>query len=162
MIVVSNTSPITNLAAIEQIELLQKLYKTIIIPQAVYDEMANLGYEVPGTKEVKTLAWIQTQPVNNSTLVAELKTEIDPGEAEAIALALEIKADRLIIDDYKGRVVATRLGLKVTGILGVLLVVKQRRLIENIKPVVNDLINIAGFHINPRLYTNILQTAGEE
>lgn len=161
MIVVSNTSPITNLAAIQRIDILEKIYDTIIIPQAVYDEMSNWSYEVPGTKEVKTLAWIQVQPVSNSTLVAELKTEIDPGEAEAIALAMEIKADRIIIDDYKGRVVASRLGLKVTGILGVLLIVKHRGLINNIKPIVDDLINIAGFRISPKLYNHILTTASE-
>ncbi|GCL36173.1 hypothetical protein SR1949_12750 [Sphaerospermopsis reniformis] len=99
--------------------------------------------------------------MSNSTLVAELKTEIDPGEAEAIALAMEIKADRIIIDDYKGRVVASRLGLKVTGILGVLLIVKHRGLINNIKPIVDDLINIAGFRISPKLYNHILTTASE-
>lgn len=94
MIVVSNTSPITNLCAIGKLELLQNIYGNIIIPQAVYSEMANLDYEVPGTKEVKTLAWIETQTISNLALVEQLKTEIDPGEAEAIALAIKIKADR--------------------------------------------------------------------
>lgn len=161
MIVVSNTSPITNLAAIQRIDILEKIYNGIIIPQAVYDEMANLGYEVPGTEEVKTLAWIEIQPIFNSTLVTELKTEIDPGEAEAIALAIEINADRIIIDDYKGRVVASRLGLKVTGILGVLVIAKHRGIINNIKPIMDDLKNIAGFRISPQLYNHILITAGE-
>jgi predicted nucleic acid-binding protein len=66
MIVVSNTSPITNLAAIRQLNLLQQLYNTIIIPQAVYDEMAALDYPVPGSIEVQTLSWITTQQVRSS------------------------------------------------------------------------------------------------
>lgn len=161
MIVVSNTSPITNLCAIGKLELLQNIYGNIIIPQAVYSEMANLDYEVPGTKEVKTLAWIETQTISNLALVEQLKTEIDPGEAEAISLAIEIKADRLIIDDYQGRLVAIRLNLNFIGILGILLIAKQRGLITTVKPVMDDLINLAGFRINPQLYANLLITAGE-
>lgn len=98
MIVVSNTSPITNLAAIDQLELLHHLYQTILIPQAVYDELVNVGYEVPGTREVQTLPWIQVVRISNVELVETLKTDIDLGEAEAIALAIETQADRLIID----------------------------------------------------------------
>ncbi len=59
MIVISDTSPITNLAAINQLDLLRQLYKTIIIPVAVYAEMVAAGKEVPGAVEVQTLAWIQ-------------------------------------------------------------------------------------------------------
>ncbi|WP_202895440.1 hypothetical protein [Iningainema tapete] len=69
MTVVSNTSPITNLATVGQLNLLQQIYTTIIIPQAVYDEMANVGYAVPGSIEVQTLPWIQTRQVTNLSLV---------------------------------------------------------------------------------------------
>ncbi|UBF24527.1 hypothetical protein K9N68_22940 [Kovacikia minuta CCNUW1] len=65
MTVVSNTSPITNLAAIGPLNLVQQLYGSIIIPQAVYDEMVGLEFSVPGIIEVQTLQWIQTQPVQN-------------------------------------------------------------------------------------------------
>lgn len=63
MIVVSDTSPITNLAAIGQLDLLRQLYKTIIIPQAVYDEMVAVNKIVPGAVEVQSLSWIQTKTV---------------------------------------------------------------------------------------------------
>mgnify|MGYP006310605657 CR=1 FL=1 len=65
MTVISNTSPITNLAAIGKLNLLEEIYGRIIIPQAVYDEIAGLGYVVPGTIEVQTLSWIQTETVTN-------------------------------------------------------------------------------------------------
>lgn len=161
MTVVSNTSPITNLAAVGQLNLLQKLYTSIIIPQAVYDEMAGLSYTVPGTVEVQTLSWIQTQQVVDLTLVTELQTEIDEGESEAIALAIELTADRLLIDDYAGRIVASRLGVNVTGLMGVLLVAKRRGLIQSVKPVMDDLIAQAGFRVSNQLYADVLQAAAE-
>ncbi|WP_254445317.1 hypothetical protein [Anabaena sp. UHCC 0204] len=69
MIVVSDTSPITNLAAIGQLDLLQKLYTHIIIPVAVYDEMVNVGKPVPGAMEVQSLPWIETQTVTDQQQV---------------------------------------------------------------------------------------------
>lgn len=93
MIVVSNTSPITNLAAVNHLSLLQQLYETIVIPQAVYDEMTGAGKSVAGSAEVQTLVWIQTQKVANEALVTALQLELDSGEAQAIALAIELKAD---------------------------------------------------------------------
>jgi uncharacterized protein len=159
--VVSNTSPITNLAAVGQLNLLQQLYGSIIIPQAVYDEMASLGYIVPGTIEVQTLSWIQTQQVINRTLVTQLQTELDEGESEAIALAIELNANQLLLDEYPGRTVASRLGIKITGVLGVLLAAKRRGLIASIKPIVDDLITQAGFRVSNQVYTDVLQAAGE-
>lgn len=161
MIVVSNTSPITNLAAIGKLHLLQQIYNTIIIPQAVYEEMVSLDYPVPGSTEVQTLSWIQTQQINNYPLVAQLQTEIDPGESEAIVLAIELKADRLIIDDYKARVVATRLGLKFTGLLGILLLAKNQELIVSVQPILDALINQANFRVSHQVYSRILRSANE-
>ncbi|WP_293025391.1 MULTISPECIES: DUF3368 domain-containing protein [unclassified Moorena] len=107
---VSNTSPITNLSAIQKIDILRQLYGVLIIPQAVYNEMVDLPYEVPGSEEVQTLSWIQTRQATNRSLVAELRLEIDAGESEAIALAIELNANRLLIDDYQARVIASRFG----------------------------------------------------
>lgn len=161
MIVVSDTSAITNLAAVGHLNLLHQLYGNIIIPQAVYNEMASLGYTVPGTIEVQTLPWIQTQQVLNLTLVKELQTELDEGESEAIALAIELVADLLLIDDYAGRIAASRFGLNLTGILGVLLVAKRRELIPDVKSVMDNLISQAGFRISNKLYGDVLQAAKE-
>ena len=106
MIVVSDTSPITNLAAVNQLTLLHQLYGTIIIPQAVYEEMASLGYAVPGTIEIITLSWIETRPVTQQNQVNQLLNKLDRGESEGIILALELGADILILDERKGRKVA--------------------------------------------------------
>jgi predicted nucleic acid-binding protein len=161
VIVVSNTSPITNLAAVGQLSLLQQLYENIVIPQAVYDEMAGLGYTVPGTVEVQTLSWIQIQQVRNLTLVTELQRELDKGEAEAIVLAVELGADALLMDERRGRRIASRFGLNVIGLLGVLLEAKHSGLIPAVKPVMDVLIERIGFRISNQLYSDILHSAGE-
>ncbi|MDY7015308.1 MAG: DUF3368 domain-containing protein [Cyanobacteriota bacterium] len=161
MIVVSDTSPITSLPAVGQLHLLQQLYNSIIIPQAVYDEMTSLDYPVPGAVEVQTLPWIQTRQVTNLVLVRQFQTELDEGESEAIALALELQADLLVIDEYPARKVASRLGLNIVGVLGVFLNAKRRSLIPTVKPVMDDLIVQANFRIGEQLYADILQFAGE-
>lgn len=164
MIVVSDTSPITNLAAISQLDLLQQLYTRLIIPTAVYNEMVIVDKLVPGAVEVQTFSWIQTQAVVDSQrviVIQESQENIDWGEAEAIALALELKADLLVMDERRGRAVATSYGLQVTGLLGVLLQAKRNNLIPAIKPLLDQLIEQADFRVSSQLYTTILQSAGE-
>ncbi len=117
MIIVSDTSPINNLAAINHLHLLQQLYGTVLIPEAVYRELTDPNFPVAGAIEVQTFIWIQTRPVQDRTLVEALSNELDIGEAEAIALALEMKADQVLIDERRGRTVAARLNLGYTGIL---------------------------------------------
>jgi len=79
VIVISNTSPIVNLAAVGQLDLLQKLYEKVLIPQAVYREIAVTGAGQPGAMEVQTLEWIESRQVTDRALVAALCTEIDEG-----------------------------------------------------------------------------------
>ncbi|WP_419546122.1 DUF3368 domain-containing protein [Microcystis sp.] len=161
MIVVSNTSPITSLAAIGYLNLLHDIYGTIIIPVAVYEEMTGLGYSVPGTIEVQTLSWIEKRELENRLLLEELQKELHRGESETIALAISSNADRVIIDENPGRKKAISLGLNAIGILGILLIAKRRRLIPTIQPLMDDLIFKAGFRVNEILYLDILKTAQE-
>jgi predicted nucleic acid-binding protein len=152
------------LAAISQLDLLQKLYTRIIIPVAVYDEMVNIGKPVPGAIEVQTLSWIQTQAVADRQRVIKIQESeenIDLGEAEAIALALDLKADLLLMDERRGRLVATSYGLQVTGLLGMLLQAKQNNLIKIVKPVIDRLIEQADFRVSSQLYSAILEIANE-
>lgn len=161
MIVVSNTSPIINLAAIGQSNLLYQLYEKIIIPKVVNQEIAIVGSGQLGVKDVSKLDWITTQQVSNQALVKALQIELDKGEAEAIALTVELKADLLLIDERLGRSVASRFDLKFIGILGLLIEAKHKGLIQKVEPILDDLKTKAGFWINQSLYVYVLVTAGE-
>lgn len=86
MIIVTDTSPINNLAAINQLHLLHQLYGTVLIPEAVFRELTDPSFSVAGATEVQTLDWIQTLTVSDRTLVEALSNELDIGEAEAVAL----------------------------------------------------------------------------
>ncbi|WP_414550297.1 DUF3368 domain-containing protein [Anabaena sp. CCY 0017] len=160
MIIVCNTSPISNLAAIRQLALLQQLYGKIIIPPRVYQEIIDSGITDPGTLAVQSVDWIHILPVTNFDLLQTLKVNLDPGEAEAIALAVELKADRLIIDERRGRNEAVKIGLRVTGLLGILLAAKQQGFVLEVRPILDDLI-ANGFWIREQLYAEVLLLAGE-
>lgn len=162
MIVVSDTSPINNLAAINQLHLLQQLYETVIIPQAVYRELTDPNFPVAGSAEVQTLEWIKTRSISDRTVIETLSNELDIGEAEAIALALELNADQVLIDERRGRLVAARLKLHYTGILGILVEAKNQRLIAAVKPLLDALIDRAGFWVAKELYDSILQFVNED
>lgn len=161
MIVVSDTSVLSNLAIVNHLWLLEAIYQTVIIPDVVAKEIAAASN--PTISAILKLGWIQTQSLNPSRLVQQLQQErgLDAGEANAIALALELQADDLLMDERLGRREAVRLGLPVIGILGVLLVAKQRSLIPQVQSVLDALINQAGFRVSPQLYQRVLVLAQE-
>ncbi len=161
MIIISDTSPLINLAAVGQLDLLRQLYDRVIIPQAIYDEIVVAGVGQPGAAEVKTASWIETRRSQDQVLVNVLKLELDRGEAEALALAVELKVDLLLIDERKGRIIATRLGLTHIGLLGALVEAKQRGLLSAVKPILDDLIAKAGFWISADLYRRVLLAVAE-
>ena len=161
MIVVSNTSPIMNLAAIGKLELLQQLYNKVVIPQAVYSELTIEDEGQPGEQKIQTLKWIETRIVSDQSFVEALRGELDDGEAEAIALSKELKTDLLLLDERRGRAVATRFGLRFIGLLGILIDAKQKGYIPAIKPILDDLVANAGFWVSQQLYAHVLRAAGE-
>ena len=159
MIVISDTSVITNLVAIHHLCLLQQFYDLILIPEAVYRELADIDPPVPGTVEVQTLDCLEVLFLRERTIADQLQNQfqLNPGESEAIALALEINADLLLIDERRGRAEATRLGLRLTGLLGMLVEAKQRSLIPSVKPLMDALIDTSAFRVSQPLYEQILQ-----
>ena len=159
MIVVSDTSPILSLALIGRLELLRDLYGAIMIPDAVRSELITT--EQSGAQEVAQVAWIITRPIEHDVVLKLLLREVDRGEAEAIGLALQLNADVLLIDERKARHLAAYLELGVVGLLDVLQVAKQHRLIPSVKPVLDDLITRAQFRVSHKLYQRTLFTAGE-
>lgn len=161
MIVVSNTSPISNLAKVGQLTLLQEIYDTILIPSAVHNELLDERAGEAVITAVQGATWLRIQPVQNQELVGELRSRVNVGEAEAIALAIEVNASRLLIDERLGRQVAADRGLKITGVLGILLVAKRQGAIAIVKPLMDDLVTQAGFRISSQLYAEVLKAVSE-
>jgi hypothetical protein len=158
MIIVSDTSPVTNLIQIGKLDLLRELYQRIIIPPAVFSELAFLENQKALLEKED---WIEPRELGDRSLMPELLERVDKGEAEAIALAIELKADFLLIDEQTGRAVAEEYGLKITGVLGVLVKAKQQGLIGEVKTCMEMLRDEAGFRIHPKLFEGILKMVGE-
>jgi hypothetical protein len=110
---------------------------------------------------VATASWVCTHEVANRALVTALGLELDPGEAEAIVLGLEMPSDVVLMDERLGRRVASRMGLRPLGVVGVLLDAKQNGLIARVTPLLDDLRAVAGFRISAALYAEALKLAGE-
>lgn len=161
MIVVSNTSPLTNLAAIGQFHLLHRLYNQIHIAYGVWEELQADGQRWPGYDEVASADWIEQHTVHNLALVRVLQRDLDFGEAQTIALALECGANWVLMDEREGRHAAQRLGLQVIGIIGMLLEAKAQHHIEQIVPLLEKLRHNAGFYISDALYQKARDLAGE-
>ena len=120
MIVVSDTSPVLNLARIGRLELLPLLYEQVLIPSAVYQELTASKRDVPPAIDLASQPWLIVATPSDQKRVQELRENLDPGEAEAIVLAIERRADLLLVDERRGRRIATAAGLTVTGLLGVI------------------------------------------
>lgn len=161
MIVVSDTSPIINLAAIRRLELLPALFGKVIIPQKVFEEIVVAGHGLPGAEEIQAAAWVEVQSVRNQQKVSTLLAKIHPGEAEAIVLSLELKADVVLLDDADARAVAQALGATYTGLLGVLLRAKKQGLLLKVGPVLSELLELTSFRIFQEVYRQTLILAGE-
>jgi hypothetical protein len=160
-VVVSDTSPLTNLAAIGQFTLLRQLYGSLHIAEAVWNELNAAGQHWPGRNEVAAATWIQRHVPKNRSLIAALRQDLDQGEAESIALALERKADLILMDERDGRHKAMRLGLRPVGVVGVLLMAKARGEVAEIGPLLDALRQQAGFYLGESLYREALRLAHE-
>jgi predicted nucleic acid-binding protein len=159
--VVSNTSPISNLAAIGRLDLLKRFYGTITIPGAVAEELSAAPSFGPGMILTLGEPWIQVCQVANRALVDSVSQQLAPGEAEAIALAVERHADLLLMDERRGRRAAKGLGLRHVGLLGILAEAKRRGFVPAVRPLLDLLVTRAGFWVSRELYARVLHETGE-
>jgi predicted nucleic acid-binding protein len=158
MVVISDTSVITNLIQLDHLRLLKELFGNIIVPQKVFEELARLPEQI---EIIERYDWIEIKQISDREHFSKLQKTLDPGEAEAIVLALELRADALLIDEKKGRKIAQEYGITITGLLGVLVDAKSEHLIDEVKPILDRLVFEVGFRINPKLYQDIIKRAGE-
>jgi len=164
MPVVSNTSPIMNLAIIGELSLLQNQFGEIVIPGAVLEEL-KVEEDLPGSQNVRDalkVGWIRIETVNLYPLVRALQRDLDKGEAEAIALAIQLNADWVLIDEREGRKAAKSMELKVVGVLGVLLKAKHEGRLGSLRQAIDRLREKAGFYVRTDLCSEIIREGGEE
>jgi len=151
MIVVSDASPLIALGRIGRIDLLKEIFGTLVLPDAVWKEVVEAGMQKIGADEVGSALWITRQSVNDQDLVNLLRHDLGAGEAEAIVLARECSADFLLIDERLGRSAAKSLGLKVVGLVGILIEARDRGLIIDAGSLMDRLHDEAGFWISEDL-----------
>ena len=160
---VSNTSPLANLAVIGRLELLWEQFGAIWVPQAVSAELDRLGHRhgQESLSEARQKGLLQVQEIQNRTAAELLAGQLDRGEAEAIVLAEESKADWLLMDERDGRLQARRMGLQVTGVLGVLIKAKLGGRLERVRPELDRLRSEAHFFIGKDLEHQVLSSVEE-
>ena len=146
-IVIADTSCFILLDKIGELELLKSLFGHVVTTAIIADEF---GIALP--------EWVQIRQVNDVHFQSLL--DIDPGEASAIALAMESEPSLLVIDDGKGRKVAQRLNLNITGSLGIFLRAKRSGVIPYIKPILQK-IQQTNFRYSAAVLQEILSLAGE-
>ena len=147
---VSNTSPLSNLAIVDRLELLRQKYGCVVIPEAVRRELSRLAHP-EGRARIEaalSVGWLAVEAVADRTLLPVLRSRIDEGEAEAIELARQTNADLLIMDDLDGRVVAAEESLPYTGVLGVLAEERMAGRIPSLKAEIDRLREKCRFFIS--------------
>ncbi|NBB75641.1 MAG: DUF3368 domain-containing protein [Bacteroidetes bacterium] len=134
----SDTSVLIHLARIHRFQLLRTLYSNIVVPHAVWRETVDEGEERPGAPEARAAreaGWLTVASVEEETGTRRLlRQALDAGEADTLALAHQIDADLVLLDEAAARHRADGLGLRKTGAIGVLLRAKQESLIDAIHP----------------------------
>ncbi len=146
---VTNSTCLIGLERIERLDILPQVFDTVFAPPAV-------------AKEVQvSVDWLSVQTVANPSVVTALRTQMDEGEAEAIALALELSDVLLILDDKKARRVAQQMGMKVIGTVGMLLRAKRQGIITEVKPLFTKLTEV-NFRISQGIIQEALWLSGED
>ncbi len=160
--IVSNTTPISNLLHVDKISVLSELFGAVYIPEAVANEVNVVFSSYEEWQESVGRKQIIIQPISNSIFVKQLVPLIHQGEAEAICLSLEKKAKLCLIDDKDARTIAQLHDLPVTGTLGILLKAKKTGLISSIKQLIDKLRDEHHFWIREDMYQKVLHIAKEK
>lgn len=159
MIVVSDTTPMISLLKIDRIDLLEKLFGEVLIPQAVFNELTTDERYRLEAEQIRHRQFITVRAVRNLKSVDILKraTGLDQGESEAIILTDEMNADILLMDEAKGRTVSSQMGFKIMGTIGILIAAYEEESLtaDEVRACMEGLQN-AGRHIGQRHYQMLL------
>lgn len=161
MIVVADAGPLIHLAGIGQLDLIRRLSPSVLVPESVYREVVVGGAGLPGAVEVESAEWITVVTASRVEVVDALVAGgLHRGESEAIALAVERRADQLLIDERQGRLTAEGLGIPVIGSIGILIAAKARGEVHAVAPLLEAL-RTSGLWLSDALVTRVLTAIGE-
>lgn len=158
-LVVSDTSPIRALDHLHCLDLLSQLFEAVLVPPAVRDELARPSKRFRSIDVAQIRGAIVQAPANMDH-VHELQRRLQAGEAEAIALAEEVQAE-LLVDERAGRLIALQRGLRVTGVVGLLVESRSRGLIPAVVPLLERLCSELGFYLSDGLIQHARRECGE-
>jgi uncharacterized protein len=157
--IVSDAGPIIIFARIGRLSLLRDVTGSLLIPDAVYDEIVVKKGGMPGAPEVAQAPWIRKASVTNRSTIDALPSVLHEGEREAIALAKEQGA-QLLIDEIRARRVASDEGLEVIGTLRILSEAKQLKLVNVVRPIIVQM-QSSGYRFDRVLVQRFLERIGE-
>jgi hypothetical protein len=160
--VIANASPLINLSLLDYLHLLEKFHSGVFIPPAVWDEVVVAGKNRPGVKEVKKAReeeWLSVVAPENEVIITTLEKQLDVGEAETIALAIEKDIEWVLLDESDARAVAESYDLKMTGTIGILLRAYKTGIVESVEEVLDQLQEEANFRISDTLYEKVIKLA---
>jgi uncharacterized protein len=160
--VVADAGPLIGLARVGLLDLLRHLYKRVLIPVQVFDELQTSA-DRPGSRALRSAVqegWLESATLASGEELESLSLALGPGEAGAILLAGQRPCRFLLLDERRGRAVAKNHGLRVVGTGGVLLAAKQQGLLGRVSPALDQLAD-SGYRLSPELRSQILTLAGE-
>jgi predicted nucleic acid-binding protein len=160
--IISDTTPISNLLHLDNILLLAELFGTVYIPEAVANEVNVVFSSCREWEKCIEEEQIIIQPISNTIFVKQMTPFLHQGEAEAICLSLEKKAKLCLIDDKDARTIAQLNNLPITGTLGILLKAKKNGLISSVKKLIDRLRSEHHFWIKEDMYQKVLHIANEK
>ena len=161
MKIVCDSTALIGLAKIGNLELLEKIFGEIFVPNAVFIEVVERGRGRPGANEVQDAKWIRKRAVKDNRTVEMLVAEMGRGEAEVLVLGKELNADWLILDDERARNSAQSAEFHIIGLGGILLLAKQLGFISAVKPLLDEL-ERKNFRLGIRIRKELLKKASEK
>ena len=160
MIVVCDSTILIGLASIGRLEILREVFSKISFPDEVFQEVAQKGSDRLGSKDIKDARWIEVIRIKDKTQVDLLMISLDKGEAEVLALAKELGADLILVDEEKARKSAVIAGYNVMGLLGLFVSAKKLGLLDQVRPLIDEL-RRKKFRVSDRVVSEALKRAGE-
>ena len=160
MIIVSDSTILIGLAKVDRLDLLREAFYEIYVPEEVFKEVTDRGIDKPGAQDIRKSAWIKVRTVKDRTQVNLLMASLDKGEAEVLALSKEMEAELVLLDEEKARKSAVIAGFNVVGLLGILVLAKKLELLDEIKPLIEEL-GRKKFRISDVIIAEALKQAGE-